>query len=99
MKSISTKILAVSLSAARVGEAGKGFAVVASEVRRLAERSQKAAVEISVLSKDSVAVAEEAGGLCRGVVGTRDNLEGSDLLLQDRRRIIRIKKGKPATNM
>ncbi|MEA3466363.1 MAG: methyl-accepting chemotaxis protein, partial [Thermodesulfobacteriota bacterium] len=39
----------------------KGFAVVASEVRKLAERSQGAAAEISELSSSSVEVAERAG--------------------------------------
>jgi methyl-accepting chemotaxis protein len=82
MKEIATKIsiieeiarqtnllaLNAAIEAARAGEHGKGFAVVASEVRKLAERSQAAAGEISGLSSRSVAVAEQAGDMLNKMV-------------------------------
>ncbi|MBU5636917.1 MCP four helix bundle domain-containing protein [Geomonas sp. Red69] len=65
-----TNLLALNaaIEAARAGEHGKGFAVVASEVRKLAERSQKAAGEIGDLSLTSVEVAEHAGNLLQMLV-------------------------------
>ncbi|MDK2124292.1 methyl-accepting chemotaxis protein [Parachitinimonas caeni] len=60
-----TNLLALNaaIEAARAGQHGKGFAVVASEVRKLAERSQSSAREISELASHSVELADRAGKL------------------------------------
>jgi len=65
-----TNLLALNaaIEAARAGDHGKGFAVVASEVRKLAERSQTAAQEISSLTATSVRVAERSGELLKDLV-------------------------------
>jgi len=65
-----TDLLALNaaVEAARAGEHGRGFAVVASEVRKLAERSQAAAAEISTLSGTTVKAAQSAGEMLEKLV-------------------------------
>jgi methyl-accepting chemotaxis protein len=77
-----TNLLALNaaIEAARAGEHGRGFAVVAAEVRKLAERSQKAAGEINELSTSSVAVAEMAGQMLAAMV---PNIQKTAELVQE----------------
>ncbi len=75
-----TNMLALNaaIEAARAGEHGKGFAVVASEVRKLAENSQKAAIEIMELSSHTVNKAVTAGKMLEELVP--EIIKTSDLI-------------------
>ncbi len=65
-----TNILALNaaVEAARAGEHGRGFAVVAAEVRKLAERSQEAAVEILELAARTTTLSMTAGRSLEAIV-------------------------------
>lgn len=77
-----TNMLALNaaIEAARAGEHGKGFAVVAAEVRKLAERSQRAAAEINQLSASTVQQAETAGQMLETLV---PNIQKTAELVQE----------------
>ncbi|WP_287877582.1 methyl-accepting chemotaxis protein [Aquitalea sp.] len=81
-----TNLLALNaaIEAARAGEAGRGFAVVADEVRKLAERTAKATVEIGQLIDathgDINTALDDMAGTQRSVAS---GVEASRMVAQD----------------
>ncbi|MEA2043199.1 MAG: methyl-accepting chemotaxis protein, partial [Bacteroidota bacterium] len=65
-----TNILALnaSVEAANAGEAGEGFSVIAKEIRELAEKSQKAAVNIREATEVGVNISEKSNVELTGIV-------------------------------
>jgi methyl-accepting chemotaxis protein len=60
--------LNAAIEATRAGEQGRGFAVVAAEVRKLAELSKTAAVEISQLARQSGGLAERSHSALKDMI-------------------------------
>ncbi|WP_177220443.1 methyl-accepting chemotaxis protein [Poseidonocella sedimentorum] len=80
-----TNLLALNagVEAARAGDSGRGFAVVASEVRELAQRSSKAAKEISDVIQKSRVDVENGVQLVRRAGDALNEIAGSVSQISD----------------
>ena len=96
-----TNLLALNaaIEAARAGEQGRGFAVVADEVRKLAEKSKTASVEISTvmetLRRDASAMLADSEAMRTMAAASSEQAAGAEqrfLLMADsaRRALVKI---------
>jgi len=88
-----TNLLALNaaIEAARAGEHGRGFAVVADEIRKLAERSGKAAKEIEVLIKRIQAETNESVmAMEQGTKGVHEGVKLADAAGDALRKIVTV---------
>lgn len=65
--------LNASIEAARAGEAGAGFAVVADQIKKLAEQTQKATENISIIVGSLEEQADKAGDSVDSLLSTNEN--------------------------
>jgi hypothetical protein len=72
----NTNLLALNaaIEAARAGDAGKGFAVVATEIRKLAEKSTRAASEVGDLLRESKIKLNKTSDLNKAVAETYNDV-------------------------